>query len=242
MGKSVQDDLDHQDRLAELARTGTYDRAHAEEKTETKLHNLKLEVLATEQELNKLRSDRLKEEQREQHDEAALAAAHRRRDMETTFGIDQATKVTAAVGDNPLVAYALAAERDEISAKELADFHQQEVDRLHALERLREDRAYEDSVKNAELTRDTKVQAIIMRLDIIREMVRKGLLDERGYKEIDGVLTGLVAEKAGELPSTAEPDQGIEASAEPVLEEPSAAQPNPELEATDDEPYREEDL
>jgi hypothetical protein len=242
LGKVVRDNLDHQDRLAGLARDGKYDRAHAVEETETRLHRLKLEVLGTEQELNKLRSDRLKEEQRERDEEAALAAAHRKRDAETTFGIDQAAKVTAAVGDDPLVAYAIAAERGEISAKELAEFHQQEADRLYAMERLHEDRAYEDSVKNAQLSRDTMVQGIMMRLDVFKEMVRKGLLDERGMKEIDSILTELVAGKAVELPSTAGPDVKVEAVAEPVRDELAAPLEAPEPEAADDVPYREEDL
>jgi hypothetical protein len=242
LGKVVRDDLDHQDRLAGLARDGKYDRAHAVEETETRLHRLKLEVLGTEQELNKLLSDRLKEEQRERDEEAALAAAHRKRDAETTFGIDQAAKVTAAVGDNPLVAHAIAAERGEISAKELAELHQQEADRLYALERLREDRAYDDSVKNAQLSRDTMVQGIMMRLDVFKEMVRKGLLDERGMKEIDSILTELVAGKPVELPSTAGPDVKVEAVAEPVRDELAAPLEASEPEAADDVPYREEDL
>lgn len=242
VGKAVQDDLDHQDRLAGLARGGKYDRAQALEETETRLHRLKLEVLSAEQEINKLRSDRLKEAQRELDEEAALAAAHRRRDQETTFGIDQAAKVTAAVGDDPLMAYALAAEVGEISAKELAEFHLQEADRLHALERLREDRAYEDAVKNAQLSRDTHVQGVMMRLEVLKEMVRKGHLDERGVKEIDGILNELVAGKTAGLPSHAEPDRGIEAAAEPAREEPAAPPSAPGPETGDDVPYREEDL
>ncbi|WP_067475044.1 hypothetical protein [Actinomadura hibisca] len=242
--KAVRDDLDHQERLAGLARNGTYDRAHALEETETRLHKLRLEVLGTEQELNKLRSDRLKQEQRERHEEAAQAATHRRRALETNFGIHQATKITDAVGDQPLVAYALAAEQGEISAKELAEFHQLEADRQHVLERLREDRAYEDSVKNAQLSRDTMVQGTMMRLEVLKEMVRKGHLDERGIKEIDGILTELAAGKRVELPSTAESGREplpVEA-AEPVPERPAAPRPAPEHEDADDMPYREEDL
>lgn len=242
LGKAVRDDLDHQDRLAGLARDGRYDRAHALEETETKLQKLRLEVLGTEQELDKLRSARRKQEQREKDDEAALAAEHRMRDQETSFRIGQATKVTEAVGDNPLVAYALAAERREVSAKELAEFHQLEADRLHGLERLREDRAYEDSVKNAQLSRDTMVQGIMMRLEVIKEMVRKGLLDERGVKEIDGILTELTAGKAVGLPSASEANREIKAAAEPVPEEPAAPQAALEPEDSDDVPYREEDL
>ncbi|MEW2354881.1 hypothetical protein [Spirillospora sp. NPDC029432] len=242
VGKSVRDDLDHQDRLAGLERDGHYDRIHAEQETATRLQRLKLEVLGTEQELNKLRADRLKQEQRERDEEAALAAAHRRRDMETTFGIDQAAKVTDAVGDNPLMAHALAAERGEISAKELAESHQLEADRLNALERLREDRAYEDSVQNAQLSRDTMVQGIMMRLEVFKEMVRKGLLDERGIKEIDGILTELVAGNAAGLPVTAETGRQIEAAAGPAREKPESRQAPPEPEDTDDVPYREEDL
>lgn len=251
LGKAVKDDLTQKERLAGLARDGNYDRAQAVEETETKLHKLKLEVLGTEQELNKLRSDRLKQEQRELDEEAALAAEHRRRGTEASFGVDQAAKVTAAVGDNPLMAHAIAAERGEISAKELAMVHQQEADRLNGLARLREDRAYDDTVKNAQLSRDTKVQSIMMRLDVIKEMVRKGLLDERGYKEIDGVLSELVEGKAVESASAAEPIvMKAEAMPEAVEEEPLArleppepeGAAEPEREAADDVPYREEDL
>ncbi|MFC5181836.1 hypothetical protein [Actinomadura harenae] len=213
LGKVVQDDLDHQDRLAVLARGGKYDRAQAEEQTETTLHNLKLQVLSTEQELTKMRSDRLKAEQRERDEEAELAARHRRRDQETTFGIGQAAKVTEAVGDDPLAAYALAAERGELDTRELADLHQREADRLNALERLREDRAYEDSVKNAQLSRDTMVQGVMMRLEVLKEMVRKGHLDERNMKEIDGILAELAGGRGVGLPSAQDPAGQIEAAA-----------------------------
>ncbi|TYB44047.1 hypothetical protein [Actinomadura chibensis] len=262
LGKAVKDDLVHQDRLAGLARSGRFDRAEAEEEAETKLRKLKLEVLGTEQEIHKLRGDRLKAEQRERDEEDALAAAHRRRDAETTFNLGQAAKVTAAVGDNPLMAHAIAAERGEISAKELAELYQQEADRLYALERLREDRAYDDTVKNAQLSRDTRVQGIIMRLDVFKEMVRKGLLDERGIKEIDSILTELVAGNAVEVPSTPEPSLKVEV-ADPVPDEPApplesaapaavdagtaddgtgGAAAGGAATADDDEPYREEDL
>ncbi|RJL35743.1 hypothetical protein [Bailinhaonella thermotolerans] len=241
-GKAVRDYLDHQDRLAGLARDGTYDRAHALEETETRLHRLKLEVMGTEQELNKLRSDRLKQAQREADEEAALAAEHRRRDLETTFGIDQAAKVAEAVGGSPLMGYAFAAERGDISAKDLADVRQVEADRVHALERLREDRAYEDSVKNAQLSRDTMVQGIMMRLEVFKEMVRKGHLDERGMKEIDGILAALVTAQGVDLSAAAGPDGEIQAAAEPVREELAAPQASPEPEDTDEAPYREEDL
>ncbi|GGU92397.1 hypothetical protein GCM10010182_04570 [Actinomadura cremea] len=241
VGKAVRDDLDHQDRLAGLARGGKYDRAQALEETETRLHKLKLEVLSTEQEINKLRGDRQKEAQRERDEEAALAAAHRRRDLETAFDVDRAAKVTAAVGDDPLLAYALAAERGEIDAKELAEFHQQEADRLHVLERLREDRAHEDAVQNAQLSRETHVQGVMLRLEILKEMVRKGHLDERGVKEIDGILNELTAGKTAVPPSKAEPGRrGIEAAAEPAREELAAPPPTPDTD--DDAPYREEDL
>ncbi|CNE35806.1 Uncharacterised protein [Mycobacterium tuberculosis] len=238
VGKTVRDDLDLEDRLAGLARGGKYDRAHALEETETRLHRLKLEVLSTEQEINKLRSDRQKEAQRELHEEAALAAAHRRRDLETTFHLDQATKVTAAVGDDPLLAYALAAERGEIGAKELAEFHQHEADRLHVLERLREDRRYEDAVQNAQLSRETHAQGIMLRLEILKEMVRKGHLDERGVKEIDGILNELTTGKTAAPPATAEPARGIEAA----REEHVPPSPAPGSDTGDDVSYREEDL
>ncbi|TDB99311.1 hypothetical protein [Actinomadura sp. 7K534] len=240
--KTVRDELDHKDRLAGLARGGNYDRAEALEETETRLHKLKLEVLSTEQEINKLRSDRQKEAQRERDEEAALAAAHRRRDLETTFGIDQAAKVTAAVGDDPLRAYALAAERGEIGAKELAEFYQQEADRLHVLERLREDRAYEDAVKNAQLSRETHVQGVMLRLEILKEMVRKGHLDERGVKEIDGILHELTTGQPSVPPVNTEPDRGIEAAAEPARKEFTAPPATPAADPGDDVPYREEDL
>ncbi|SFP83357.1 hypothetical protein SAMN04489713_11824 [Actinomadura madurae] len=241
LGKTVRDDLDLEDRLAGLVRDGKFDRAQALEETETRLHRLKMEVLSTAQEVHKLRSDREKEEQRELHEEAALAAAHRRRDLETTFGIDQAAKVTAAVGDDPLLAYALAAERGEIGAKELAEFHQQEADRLHVLERLREDRRHEEAVQNAQLSRETHAQGIMLRLEILKEMVRKGHLDERGVKEIDGILNELTAGKTAGPPSKAEPG-GIEAAAEPAREGLAAPPPAPGPDTGDDVPYREEDL
>ncbi|NEA26903.1 SPFH domain-containing protein [Actinomadura bangladeshensis] len=242
LDKAVRDDLDHQDRLAGLARGGSYDRAEALEETETRLHRLRLEVMSTEQEVHKLRSDRLKQEQRERDEEAALAAAHRRRDMETSFDIGRSAKVTAAVGDDPLKAYALAAERGEISARELADFYQQEADRLHALERLREDRAYEDEVKNAQLNRDTHVQGVMIRLEVLKEMVRKGHLDERGVKEIDGILNELTTGKVAAPPSPVESGRGIEAAAPPSREEIAAPPPASGPGAGDDVPYREEDL
>ncbi|MGI5166572.1 hypothetical protein ACQEU3_19675 [Spirillospora sp. CA-253888] len=242
VGKTVQDDLDLQDRLAGLARGGTYDRAHALEETETRLHRLRLEVLSTEQEVNKLRSDRQKEEQQEVNEAAALEAAHRRRDRETTFDIEQAVKITEAVGDRPLTAIAIAAERGEISARELAEFHQQEADRLHALQRLREDRTYEALVQDAQFSRDTMAQGNIMRLDVLREMVRKGLLDERGIKEIDGILASLSAGKAADLPTPAGSGGGIEAPAEPARDELAAPQAAAGSEDADDMPYREEDL
>ncbi|WP_176611506.1 SPFH domain-containing protein [Actinomadura sp. WMMB 499] len=244
VGKAVRDDLDHQDRLAGLSRGGKYDRAQALEETETRLHRLKLEVLSTEQEINKLNSDRQKEAQREADEEAALAAAHRRRDLETTFDIDRAAKVTAAVGDDPLMAYALAAERDEIGAKELADFHQQEADRLHLLERLREDRAHEDAVQNAQLSRETQVQGVMLRLEVLKEMVRKGHLDERGVKEIDGILHELTAGKTTAPPAKTEPGRGIEPAAGQAREELAAPPriPGPDTDTGEDVPYREEDL
>ncbi|WP_242888162.1 hypothetical protein [Actinomadura litoris] len=238
VGKAVRDELEDRDRHAGLAREGKYDRAHAREEIETRLHKLNLDVLGTNQEIAKLRSDRQKEEQRERDAEAAQAAAHRQRALETVFGIEQATKITESVGNNPLMAFALAAGRGEISAKELAEYHQQEADRLNALERLREDRAYEDSVKNAQLSRDTRVQGIMMRLEVFKEMIRKGHLDERGMKEIDGILTELVSGKTAELAPPAEPNREIETRDEPIREEPPAFEPD----SADDAVYREEDL
>ncbi|MEV5575777.1 hypothetical protein AB0L06_37555 [Spirillospora sp. NPDC052269] len=239
--KAVRDDLDHQDRLATLARGGKYDRAHAVEETETTLQKLRLNELSTEPELNKLRSDRLKEAQLEQHQEEALAAEHRRRDQETVFTIDQAAKLTDAVGDDPRLAYALAAERGELGIRELADVHQDEANRVNALERLREDRAYDDSVKNAQLARDTMMQGIAARFEVVKEMVRKGLLDERNMKEIDGILAELTSGQATGLPTGQEPDRKIEAPAEQSRDEPVELRAASEPE-DDDVPYREEDL
>lgn len=243
LGKVVKDDLDHQGRLADLARSGNYHRAYVEEEAETRLRKLELEVLSTPQEIAKLRSLRLKEAERERSETEALAAEHLRRDMEVSFGIEWAKKVTEAVGDNPLIAHGLAAAQGEISARELAAIHQQEADRLYALERLREDREHEDRVKDAQLSRDTKVQGIMMRLEVIKEMVQRGLLDERGYKEIDGVLAELAMGNVGELPIAAKPDRQIKAPAEAEQERSAGPQAPPESEDShDDVPCREEDL
>ncbi|GLZ12593.1 hypothetical protein Acsp04_28280 [Actinomadura sp. NBRC 104425] len=184
-------------------------------------------------------------EQQHSIDMTRQRSRHRLAEEDNRFAAGQARMLTEAIGRDPQTAAYYALQKGEGSAEQItaalqqgqadAEARRRELeDREFALRKADRERAWAVEDRDVAWQREQQERALREPFSLVKELAKRGHLDEVGYDEVCRLMVQLITTYRGELDTAAGPRPGLDAAAEPRPELDAAAEPGSELPEADD--------